>query len=271
MNKVVLIVFAVVLLLPLYFLAIGSLTDAVGIFTMPPRLLPREPSLDNYGYFLGLGLGRWATNSAVLVVAAALCSVTVSCITGYAFAFFKFPFKRWLWLLLLAGIMVPRMSMMIPSFIVLRKLGLLNTLAGLALSRMLSPAGMYLARAYFETVPTSLLDAARIDGASDFQVLSRVVVPISKPIVTCLALFAGVGALGDYVWQSLVLQTRDKHTLIIGLLRSVAADKVLTPELSVNQLGREFAASMLLSIPVLLVFFVASRYFVSALGGALKE
>ena len=272
MSKVLIVILAVICLAPVYFLVIGSLTDAVGLFIMPPRVIPRNPSLDNYGYFLGLSIGRWAMNSGVVAVATAVLSVTVSCATGYAFAFFRFPGKRWLWLLLLAGVMVPRMSMMIPSFIVLRKLGILNTLFGLVISRTLSPMGMYLARAYFETVPMSLLDAARIDGASDFQALTRVVVPISKPIVTCLALFAGTGALGDYVWQTLLLQRAEKHTLLIGLLRSVADDKIVgSPELMVNQLGRELAASMLLLIPLLLIFSVASRYFVSALGGALKE
>jgi len=270
-NKVILIVLAIIMLLPVWFLATGSLTDMRGIMTMPPRLLPLRPSLSNYGYFLTKPLGLWAANTAVIALGTALISVAVSCATGYAFAFFTWPLKKWLWLLLLAGIMIPRMSVTIPQFVVMRKLGLLSTYHGLILSRTLSPMGMYLARAYFQTVPRSLLDAARIDGAGEFQILARVVVPISRPIVTCLALFAGAGALGDYVWQSLVIRKDSLRTLILGLLQTVSDSNAGDLDLMLNPLGRQFAASMLLLLPLLILFFVASKYWTSSLSGAIKE
>ena len=270
-SKLILIVLAGVMLLPVWFLATGSLTDMAGIMTMPPRLLPLNPSFANFAFFLKLPIGLWSINTAIIMLGTALVSVTVSCSAGYAFAFFKFPGKKWLWLLLLAGIMIPRMSVTIPAFVVMRKLGLLSTYHGLILSRALSPMGMYLARTYFETVPGSLLDAARIDGASEFQILGRVVVPISRPIVTCLALFAGSGALGDYVWQSLVIRRDGMRTLLIGLLNSVSAHNAGDIELMLNPLGRKFAASMILLIPLLTLFAVASRYFTTSLSGAIKE
>ena len=271
MNKVILVILAIIMLLPVWFLATGSLGDLQGIMVMPPSLIPPRASLDNYRYFFTLPIGRWALNTVIIAVGTAVLSVAVSCSAGYAFAFFKFPLKKWLWLALLAGVMIPRMSVTIPAFVVMRKLGLLSTYHGLILSRALSPMGLYLARAYFQTIPMSLLDSARIDGASEFQTLARIVVPISRPIVTCLALFAGAGALSDYVWQSLVIRHRELRTLILGLLMSVGADQAMNAEVMLNPLGRKFAASMLLVIPLLVMFAVASRYFTQSLSGAIKE
>ncbi len=271
MNKVILILLAILMLLPLWFLATNSLTDLRGSMAMPPSLLPARPSLDNYAYFLALPLGRWVINTAILAVGSVVASVSVSCATGYAFAFFDFPFKKALWVLLLVGIMIPNLSMMIPRFVVLRKLGLLSTLSGLMLSSMLNPVGIYLARTYFSTVPKAILDSARIDGAREGQILTRIIMPISRPIVTCLALFAGIGAMGNYVWQLLVLQRPEKYTLILGLLRWINADQEGNLAFALNPLGRRFAASMILIIPLLLIFAMASKYFTQALSGAVKE
>ena len=270
-NKTILVLLAIVMLIPLYFLATKSLTDMAGVMVMPPTILPARPSLDNYAFFLKYIKASWVYNTIIIAVGTALTSVTVATAAGYAFAFFKFPLKKVLWLLLLSGIMIPRLSVMIPRFVVMRKLLLLDTLYGLILSQTLSPTGMYLARAYFQTVPRSFLDAARIDGASEIQILSKIIIPISRPIVTCLALFASVGALGNYVWQSLVLQRRENATMLLGLLRTVALDQWGNPEMTLNPLGRKFASSMILIVPLLTIFFVASRYFTSSLGGAIKE
>jgi len=270
-NKVILVILAIIMLLPVWFLATGSLSDIRGVMVMPPKLIPPRASLDNYAYFLSLPLARWVLNTVIIALGTALVSVMVSCSAGYAFAFFNFPLKKWLWLALLAGVMIPRMSVTIPAFVVMRKLGMLSTYHGLILSRALSPMGMYLARVYFQTIPMSLLDAARIDGASEFQTLARIVMPISRPIVTCLALFAGSKALGDYVWQSLVIRQDELRTLLIGLLQAVSIQNNGNLDFMLNPLGRKFAASMLLLLPLLLIFVVASKYFTSAMGGAIKE
>ncbi|GAG01293.1 unnamed protein product, partial [marine sediment metagenome] len=212
----------------------------------------------------------WMGNSFIVVVGTALLSVTVTCCAAYVFAFYNFRFKKALWLLLLAGIMVPRIALIIPLFVVVHKIGLTGTLLGIILSRSLAPASLYLARTYFETVPKSLLEVARIDGASETRILRSIVVPISKPIITCLALFSAVRSLSDFVWQGLQLMRGEKKTLLVGMIRATALN-VMDYELHLNPLGRKFAMSMILMLPLLVIFFTASRYFVGALGGAIKE
>ena len=213
---------------------------------------------------------KWIGNSAIVMVGTALLSVTVSCCAAYTFAFYEFRFKRVLWMMLLAGIMVPRIALIIPLFVVVYKIGLTGTLLGIILSRALAPASLYLARVYFETVPRSLLEVARIDGASEVQILRSIVAPISRPIITCLALFAAVGALSDFVWQALQLMRGEKRTLLVGLIRATAMN-VMNAELQLNPLGRKFAMSMILMLPLLVIFFTASKYFTASLSGAIKE
>jgi ABC-type glycerol-3-phosphate transport system permease component len=128
---------------------------------------------------------------------------------------------------------------------------------------------LYLARTYFETIPQSLLESARIDGATEFQVLGKIVFPISIPIITALSIFASVGALQDYIWQALVLQDPNKQTLLVGLMRYSMERG--GGDLALNPIGRGLAVGTVLLLPLLVIFLLANRYFVSSIGGAVKE
>lgn len=270
MRKVVVAGFMVILLLPVWFMAIGSLQDIHGVFIMPPRWLPMQPTLDNWRWlFSRAPMVKWAINSVVVASVVVVVSVFASVTAGYAFAFYKWRGKRVTWLLLMAGIMVPRISLLIPLFVVVRKLGISGTLLAASIPVAFSPVGLYLARAYFETVPKSLLESARMDGANELQILGRVVVPLAQPIVTALALFSGIAGLQDFLWQMLQLQRKGVQTLVVGVTREVMlrGDDVM----AVNPMGQAMASGMLLLIPVLIIFLIANRYFVSALAGAVKE
>lgn len=269
MSKLILVLVFILLLAPLYFMLVGSFQDIHGVMSMPPRLIPHNPTLDNYKLITTWNVSGWFKNTVFVVLFTVLISVLISASAGYAFAFYTFPFKKVLWTLFLVGIMIPRISLLIPHYIIVRKLGIQGTLWAVILPTCFSPVGLYLARNYFETVPKSLLEAARIDGCNEIQVLFHVVAPVSKPIITALSLFAAIGALQDYIWQSLVLLNPSRQTLIVGLIKSVM---MRGGEMeNVNPLGRSFAVGIVLVIPLLLVFLVANRYFVNGLSGAVKE
>jgi ABC-type glycerol-3-phosphate transport system permease component len=269
-NRALLVFAFIVLLAPLYFLITGSFQDIHGLFVMPPRLWPRNPTAVNYEWVLSLPLLHWLRNTGYVFVTTVTLSVLISVTGGYAFAFYRFPLKRFLWIIALAGIMVPRMSLIIPQFVVLRKLNLNGTLLAAILPAAYMPIGLYLARTYFETVPKSLLESARIDGANELQILSRVVAPVSRPIVTAIALFAGLHSLGDFMWQMLQLQHPRVHTLLVGLMRAVML-RGGESATNINPVGRSMAVAVVLAIPMLLLFIIANRYFTTALGGATKE
>ena len=262
MRKVLLLLFIAAALAPMVLMVSGSLT--ANVFQMPPRLIPRELTLDHYRQFTGIGL--WAMNTGIAILIGVTLSMAITCAAGYVFAFHTFPFKRVLWLLLLAGITVPRLALMIPKFSVLSKLGLIDTRAGFILSQLLLPQSVYLARTFFETIPPAIRDAAKIDGLGELSTLMRIVVPLSKPIIACVMVFASTQIVGDYLWQAVVLGSPEKYTLVVGLMRSIARG----PQ-SGGNMGQELASGVLMMIPILLVFFVASKYFVGGMTGAVKE
>lgn len=233
---------------------------------MPPPLFPKSPTLENYERLLTVPLvARWCANTLIVVVGTVAISVVVSCMAGYAFATYRFPFKKVLWLLLLAGVMIPRISLIIPLFVVIKKLHLSGSLAAVILATSLSPVGLYLARTYFETLPRSLMEAARIEGAGEARILLSVVVPAARPIVAALSLFAGIGAMGDFMWQMLVLQKPENHTLLVGLTREIMTRGAGIT--SVNPIGQALATGVILLLPMILIFAFANKYFTQAIGG----
>ena len=241
-----------------------------GVMKMPPDLFPKHPTLKNFKLIFKEFNFIWIINTVIVAACVIIISVITSCAAGYAFAHFKIKGGKILWMILLSGIMIPRIVLYIPQYVILRKIGLSGTIAGVVLPLLFAPVSIYLARVYFRTVPKAIIESARLDGANEIQILKSIIISVSKPIVTALSLFAGMAALNDYVWQNLVLQREQRQTLIVGLMRIITSLNT-NKELGLNPLGLSMAVGTLLIIPVLLVFIFASKYFVNALGGALKE
>jgi ABC-type glycerol-3-phosphate transport system permease component len=268
-RKLIFCFIFIFLLLPMYFMFIGSFQEIKGLMIMPPRLIPWNATLSNYMRIFSLSKPIWIANTLIVTLTTLIFSVLVSCSAGYAFAFFKFPCKRILWVLLLIGIMLPRISLLIPQYVVIKELGISGTLAAVILPCVFNPVGMYLARTYFETVPMSLLESSRLDGAHEWQILRHIVMPISKPIIAALSVFAAIGSLSDFIWQMIVLQQPNRLTLLIGLMRAAMIKGGGAPGL--NPIGKSLAVGCLLLIPLVIVFAIGNRYFVGSLGGAIKE
>lgn len=271
MNRAFLITCMILLLAPVWFMFTGSLQDVHGVLSMPPQLFPKNPTLMNYRILLSDTIVlRWLFNTALVVVCTVTLSVTISITAGYAFAFYLFPFKQAAWLFLLSGILAPRISVVIPLFVVIKQLGMSGTLQAVILATALSPVGIYLSRAYFQSVPKAMLESARMDGCNEGQVLFRVVAPISRPIITTVGLFAAIAGLQDYMWQMLILQKDSVQTMLVGLTKLIMR-RGGGAVANVNPVGLSLSAGVILLVPLLLIFAFANKYFTSAIGGALKE
>jgi multiple sugar transport system permease protein len=245
----------------------GSLQNLKGMIQMPPQIIPYNPTLSNYEMVLKNPILMWSGNSLIVLFGTVILSVLISCSAGYCFAFYSFKFKELLWAFLLIGTMVPRISIIIPLFVIIKMLGIPGTLFAVVLPLVYTPVGLYLARQYFETIPKSIVESAKLDGASEMMILYKIIMPISAPIVSSLAIFASIGSLQDYIWQALVLQKDTLQTLIVGLTRYIMTRNLL----GINPVGKSLAVGTLLLIPLVIIFAVGNRYFIKSIDGAIKE
>ena len=211
----------------------------------------------------------WIKNTFFSLFVVVVLSTFVSSSTGYVFATTNFKGKEIIWNILLLGLLMPRISMLIPQFMILKYLRISGTLTAVVLSTAYTSYGTLLARNYFESIPKSIFDAAMIDGADDKQILFNIVIPISPPAIITLALSTSIFHLTDYLWQSLVLQKEQHQTLMIGLMKAIS--QFMANQYGINPLGRMMAVGIVLLFPLLIIFLIANRYYLSAKGGEIKE
>jgi ABC-type glycerol-3-phosphate transport system permease component len=265
-KTMVLTAVLVALFFPIYLMIENSFTPALAFLKVPPDLLPYDFTLANYKKLFAIPLlGRWAINSLVIVVAIVSIGLVTSCAAGYVFAYAKGKVFRYLFWAMLSPMFVTSFVLIISRFLVIRFLHINGTMA-VILMPLFWPTGIYLSRNYFQAIPASLLESARIDGANEVTILMRVVLPVSQPLVGACVAFLGMGAMGDYIWAHLNLRSPAMKTYLVGLIQS-------TMEIyAVKNIGYNLAVGVMLFIPYLIVFSLSSRYFITGLTmGALKE
>jgi multiple sugar transport system permease protein len=255
---------ALVTLAPLAWMASASFMAPGEANTLPPPLLPRAPTFANYtALFTRLDMWRNFLASAVIAVTATVGSILVNSLAGYAFAKLRFGGRDRLFGSLVVGLVVPAQVAMLPLFLLLRELHLVNTYAGALVPYLASVFGIFLIRQYTLSVPDELLDAARIDGASELQVFRLVALPVIKPILVTLAAFTFLSAWNDFMWPLIILSDSAKHTLPVALANLVG-EHVQDTELMM-------AGSFLTILPALMVFLVFQRTYVRGImAGGIK-
>jgi multiple sugar transport system permease protein len=231
----------------------------------PPPLLPAAPTLANYAaLFSQLRMGRFLLNSTLLAAAVTLISVLLNSMAGYAFAKLRFRGRDAIFRGLLSALVIPAQVAMLPLFLLLKQIGLINTYAGVIVPSMATIFGIFLVRQYALGIPDSLLEAARIDGASELEVYRKVVLPLLTPILITLALFTFLASWNDFLWPLIVLTDDDRYTLPVALA-SLTREHVQDNELMM-------AGSVVTVIPVLLLFLFLQRYYIEGiLLGGVKE
>lgn len=251
---------------PLYWMLIGSFKNLKVALQIPPEWIPRQPTLDNFRILVtDFPLFRWLYNSMFISVAATLLVIAVSSLSAYAFA--KVPFKgsKWLFAVMIASMSIPHTVLLIPLFQMMNKLGLTNSLWGVLLPLVGWPFGVFLLKQFMQTLPGALIEAAKIDGASEWQTFSRVILPLAKPGIAVLGIFTFVNSWNDYVWQMIMLKDKLTYTLPVGV--KIARQ---VQEVDINY-GVAMAGALCATLPVLLVFLFFQRYFTQGITvGAVK-
>jgi multiple sugar transport system permease protein len=253
-----LVVGAVLAASPLLWMVSASLMRPGEANSSPPPLLPRSVTFEHYrALFSTLSLGRYLANSLIISLGGTLLGVLITSIAGYAFAKLRFRGRHTVFRGLLAGMVVPGQVAMLPMFLMLRELGLINTLFG-AMIPVLAPIyGIFLVRQYSLSIPDDLLDAARLDGASEFRIFRSVVFPALAPVLVTLAVFTFLSAWNDFMWPLIVLSDDARYTLPVALA-NLAGEHVQDVELMMG-------GAVVTILPVFLAFLFLQRYYVSGI------
>ena len=249
------------MLAPLIWMVLASSKTLPEILKVPPTLLPEALRLDNYRTVLGdTQFVRYFLNS-VIVAAITIVSVLItSSMAGYAFAKFEFPGRNVIFVLVLATLMIPFQVRVIPLYVLANDLHLLDTYAGLVLPGLVDAFGIFLMRQYLQSIPSELLDAARVDGASEVTIFVRIVLPLAKPALSALAIFTLVASWESFLWPLLVISSPDKFTLPLGLAQFAGR--------YVTRVDLQMAAATLTILPLLIVFLFMQRRFIEGMATA---
>ena len=265
MWYVLLLLLATITVFPFLWMLLTSLKGPTDeIFSVPPQFLPGNPTLDNYTKVLDqLPIPRFFLNSVVVGAAVTILNVAVAALAAYPLAKLRFFGREAIFYLLLGTLIVPAQLTYIPSFVMaVNWFHYYDTLPALILPNLASAFNIFLLRQAFKGVPSELIDAARIDGASELRIWWSILLPIIRPSLAAVAIFTFVTSWNDFLWPSLMLHTRDNMTLPVGL---VALQGFFSSDF------RSIAAGVTMTVVPILVFFVVfQRQFVRGLAGAVK-
>jgi multiple sugar transport system permease protein len=218
----------------------------------PPTLLPHAPTLKYFQtLFTELDFGQYLANTVVVVLIGGV-GLLLMAMAGYAFAKFDFRGKQWMFFLVLATMMIPVQVTMIPTYLILNGMKLTNTLVGIALPTLVSGFSIFLFRQFMSTIPTEVLEAARLDGAGEFQTFLLIVLPLSKPILAVQAVLTFIAGWNSFLWPLIIANDQHLYTLSVGL-------SLLNKEIAVNP-SLQMAAATVMVVPILIVFIVFQRY-----------
>ena len=251
--------------LPLWWMVAASFMPTGEASSVPPRLWPSAPTLAQYEtLFTRLDLARAAWNSLAIASLATAGAVLLNSMAGYAFAKLAFRGRERIFQLLVAALVIPGQIAMLPLFLMLKQIGLVNTYWGVVVPSLASIYGIFLVRQYVAAMPDTLLDAARVDGASEWRIYWSLVLPWCRPILVTLGLFTFMGAWNDFLWPLVMLSDDRRYTLPVALA-GLVGEHVQDTELMM-------AGAVLTVLPVVVLFLALQRYYIAGvMGGALKE
>jgi multiple sugar transport system permease protein len=242
-------------LLPMLWMLSASFMQTGEASTYPPHFFPRSPTLEHYrALFTRLDLGRYALNSAFVATTVTLISLLINAAAGYAFAKLRFRGRDRTFRWLATGLVIPVQVSMLPLFLLLKQLHLVNSYGGVIIPGLASIFGIFLVRQYALGIPDDLLDAARVDGANEWRIFRSIVLPVIRPVLATLSIWTFLATWNDFMWPLIVLSDDRRYTLpvaLAGLLGEHAQDVELM-----------MSGAVLTVLPVLAVFLLLQRYYV---------
>jgi multiple sugar transport system permease protein len=253
---------AAIALLPFVWVLFGAFKTQAEIMAAPGAWLPQ--SFGNVSNFVELFVNRmfgtYMVNSLIVSAATVLTNVLFCSLAGYALAKIEFPGHKFVFGCVLAAMMIPYIALFVPSFFIIVQMGLVNTLAGIVLPIAVMPVGVFIMRQFADSVPNELLEAARLDGASEFLIFYKIFLPLVGPAIATVAIITFLNSWNYFLWPLIVAQNQDTYTLPVGLAVASQAAKS-------TDYGLLLAGAIVVLLPVLVLFLFLQKYFVQGIAG----
>jgi ABC-type glycerol-3-phosphate transport system permease component len=269
-SYAVLTLFAVIAIGPFLYLLSPSFRHSYDLFTFPPQWLPKSLYLGNFGFLLHqTNYLRWALNTFIFASAVTIITLVIDTLAGYAFARMRFPGRGILFGLVIATLMIPTAAILAPLYIIVSNLPSwthagVNTYPGMVLPMVCSPLGVFMMRQFMSTLPEGLVEAARLDGAGEFLIFRRIVLPLMKPAIVVLGIFTFMFQWVNFLWPLAITTTDNMKTLTVGIASMQGQ--------FVTNWGLISAAAVATMVPITIVFLLFQKWFVQAsMAGALKQ
>lgn len=262
---IALVLIGIVMLVPFLWMVLGSFKNVREVMQFPPTFIPKDPTLQNYkDVFSRLPFARYYMNTIITSVIPTIVTVFTAAMAGFGFAKYRFAGRSLIFWLILATMMIPYPVTIVPLYIMAYRTGLVNTYTGLIVVSLSSAFGIFMMRQFCLSIPDDLLDAARIDGSSEFGIFFKIITPLTKPALATLTIFTFTGNWNSYMWPLLIVNTDRLRTLSLAI-PLFNGQYASFPNLV-------YAASTMAILPVILLFIFNQRYFTEGIAvSGMKE
>ncbi|NOU63305.1 ABC transporter permease subunit [Paenibacillus sp. LMG 31461] len=262
-SVMLLTLWALLLLFPFYWMFLNAFKPTTSVIQTPPDLSWVNLTIGNFKKLTLEPISwAWTFNSFLVAISGMIGNVVLCSMAGYAFAKKKFPGKRLIFWFIISIMMTSTQVIMVPLFMLIRDMGLLNTYFGLILPILVSPFAVFLTKQFMQTIPSELISSAKMDGCSEWRIFYSIILPISKPVLAIVAIFGFITQWNDFLWPLLATESRDMRTLQVGLA---------SMQLQNVDYGLVLAGSVWTMIPVIVLFVSFQRFFVRGITiGAVK-
>ena len=255
---VILIVLAIVSLFPVIWVALSSFKPQNELFSSPMTFFPKTWTLGNYISAISQGnFARYFMNTVFVACVSTVLTVLINIMAGYALAKYYFRGRNLIFGLMIATLMVPLQVIMIPIFLQLKNLGMLNSLWGIIIPPAATPTGIFLARQYMVNLSNSMIESARIDGAKELRIFVRIILPLSQPIIATITIFSFMWRWNDYILPLLVLSDQKNYTIQIAIKNFIGMNG--------TDWSSILSASVISMIPVTIIFVILQRYIIGGI------
>ena len=265
LKHLILIIAALIIGLPFLWMVSTALKTPSQVAKFPPVWWPSPFKWDNFTIAWKLApFGRFYINSIITAISGVFLEVTIASLSAFAFARIRFKYSNVFFMIMLAAMMIPAQVALIPNYVILKHLHWINTYQGIVIPHVSSVFGAFLLRQYFLSVPSSLYDAAEIDGLGHGRTLLYIALPLARPVLGTLILYLFISKWNSYLWPLIVTNTQNMRTLPVGLAMVRDAEYSIGPE-------HLMAASLFVLVPVLFIYFIAQKQLIEGIAsGAVK-